>query len=120
MLYDLLFLLDQLLSSMISQNLISLLATGDSTVRNTCWWKNDWVTREGTKIESPRCSYRLSQLISDPIDLLQNSSSLVCTLACILIAIIILIFKTQFKNRVPTILSTVSVGLQLWRFIIHQ
>ena len=80
-----------------------------------------WLGNKGsTKIESPRCSYRLSQLISDPIDLLQNFSSLVCTLGYILIGIIILIFKTQFKNRVPTTLSTVSVGLQICRFIIHQ
>ena len=49
-LYDLFFLLDQLLSSMISQNLIFLLATGDSTVRNTYWWKNDWVTREAPRL----------------------------------------------------------------------
>ena len=60
---------------MISQNLIFLLATGDFNVRNSSWWKNDCVTRNGTKTESATCSYRLSQLTSDPTHILWNSSS---------------------------------------------
>ena len=35
---------------MISQNLISLLVTGDFNARNFSWWKNDCVNREGNEI----------------------------------------------------------------------
>ena len=60
---------------MISQNPIFLLATGDFNARSSSWWNNDSVTREDNEIESLTCSYRLSQLISDPTHILQNSSS---------------------------------------------
>ena len=60
---------------MISQNPIFLLVTGDFKVRSSSWWKDDCVTRQGNKIESLTCYYGLSQLISDPIHILQNSSS---------------------------------------------
>ena len=60
---------------MISQNRMFLLVTGDFNARNSSWWKNDYVTREGNEIESPTCSYGLSQLTSDPTHILQNSSS---------------------------------------------
>ena len=73
--YDFLFSLDQLLSNMISQNLIFLSTTGDFNVRNSSWWKNDCVTRDGTKTESVTCCYRLCQLTSDPTHILWNSSS---------------------------------------------
>ena len=64
--YDYLFLLEQLLSNMISQNSIFLLVTGDFNARNSSWWKNDCVTSEGNKIESLTCPNMLSQLSSDP------------------------------------------------------
>ena len=48
--YDFLFSLDQLLSNMISQNPMFLFVTGDFNARNSSWWKNDCVTREGNKI----------------------------------------------------------------------
>ena len=64
--YDFLFLLDQLLSNIVSQNPTFLLVTGDFNARNSSWRKNDCITREGNKIESLTCSYGLSQLISDP------------------------------------------------------
>ena len=64
--YDYLFLLEQLLSNMISQNSIFLLVTGDFNARNSSWWKNDCVTNEGNKIESLTCPNMLSQLSSDP------------------------------------------------------
>ena len=73
--YDFLFLLDQLLSDMVSQNPIFLLVTGDFNARNSSWWKNNCVTREGNKIKSLTCAYGLSQLISDSTHILQNSSS---------------------------------------------
>ena len=73
--YDFLFSLDQLLSNMISQNPIFLLATSDFNARNSSWWKNDCVTRDGNDIESLTCSYGLSQLISNPTHILQKSSS---------------------------------------------
>ena len=60
---------------MISQNRMFLLVTGDFNARNSSWWKNDYITREGNEIESLTCSYGLSQLISDPTHILQNSSS---------------------------------------------
>ena len=60
---------------MISRNLIFLLVAGDFNARNSSWWKNHCVTREGNKIESLTCSYELSQLVSDPTHILQNSSS---------------------------------------------
>ena len=73
--YDLLFSLDQLLSKMISQNPIFLLVTGDFNARNSSWWKNDCLTREGNEIESLTYSYGLTQLITDPTHILQNSFS---------------------------------------------
>ena len=60
---------------MVSQNPIFLLVTGDFNARNSSWWKNNCVTREGNKIKSLTCSYGLSQLISDSTHILQNSSS---------------------------------------------
>ena len=50
--YDFLFSLDQLLPNRISQNPFFLLGTGDFNARNSSWWKNDCVPREGNKIES--------------------------------------------------------------------
>ena len=73
--YDFLFSLDELLSNIISQNPIFLLVIGDFNVRNSSWWKNDCVTREGNEIESLPCSYGLSQLFSNQTYILQNSSS---------------------------------------------
>ena len=73
--YDFLFSPDQLPSNMISHNPVFLLVTGDFNARNSPWWKNDCVTREGNEIESLTCSYGLSQLFSDPTHILQNSSS---------------------------------------------
>ena len=60
---------------MVSQNPIFLLVTGDFNARNSSWWKNNCVTREGNKIKSLTCSYGLSQLISDSTHIPQNSSS---------------------------------------------
>ena len=58
---------------MINQNRMFLLVTGGFNARNSSWWKNDYVTREGNEIESPTCSYGLSQLTSDPTHILQNA-----------------------------------------------
>ena len=71
------FLLDQRLSDMISQNPIFILLTGDFNARNSSWQKNDCVTREGKVIESLTCSCGLSRLFSDATHILQNSSSFI-------------------------------------------
>ena len=57
------------------KNPIFLLVTGNFNTGNSSQWKNDCVTREGAEIETYTCSYRLSQLTSDPTHILQNSSS---------------------------------------------
>ena len=51
------------------------LVTGNCNARNTSWWKNDCVTREGSEIKSLTSSHGLSKLISDPTHILQNSFS---------------------------------------------
>ena len=60
---------------MISLNPMFLLVTGDFNGRNSSYSENDCVTWEGNDVESLTCSYGLSQFISDPTHILQNSSS---------------------------------------------
>ena len=67
--YDFLFSLDQLLSNMISQNPMFLLVTGDFNARNSSWWKNDCVTREGNETESLTCSYGIFCCFSSSLSL---------------------------------------------------
>ena len=57
------------------KTLFFVLVTGDVIARNSSWWKNDCVTREGTEIVSRTCSYGMSQLIFYSTHVLQISSS---------------------------------------------
>ena len=52
-----------------------LLVTRGFNARNSSWWKNDCITKEGNEIESLTFSYGLSQRISDPTHIFQNYSS---------------------------------------------
>ena len=66
---------EQLIGDIIAKNLFFLQITGEVNVRSTNWWKNDLSTSEGTQVDSLTTSYGLSHIISDPKDILPNSSS---------------------------------------------
>ena len=48
---------------------------GDFNDRSKSWWVHDITNNEGTQIESISSLYGFSQLISEPAQILQNSSS---------------------------------------------
>ena len=66
---------EKLISDIITKNPLFVLITGDFDVRLSNWWKNDLSTSEGIQVDSLTTSYCLSQIISDPTQLLPNSSS---------------------------------------------
>ena len=86
---------------------------------NSCWWKKNDITREGTQSEALVHSCGMNKLISDPAHIFQNSSScinliflnqpnLVMTVTCILryvliVIICILISKLNLNVEYPPI-----------------
>ena len=51
------------------------LILGDFKCRSNCWWEGDISTKEGIDLESVSSSHGLYQLITDPTDILPQSSS---------------------------------------------
>ena len=70
-----LIIFEQLIGDIIAKNPLFVLNTSDFHVRSTNWWKNDLSVSEGTQVDSLTTSYGLSLIISDPTDILPNSSS---------------------------------------------
>ena len=52
-----------------------LIFLGDFNARSKAWWASDINTIKGTKIDFVTTSYGLQQLITQPTNLLANSSS---------------------------------------------
>ena len=66
---------EQLLSDVFFCSPSFLLIRGDFNAKTSSWWRKDSTTSKGIQIEALTCSYGLSQLISSPTHILQNSSS---------------------------------------------
>ena len=66
---------EQLIGDIIAKNPLLVLITDDFNVISTNWWKNDLSTSEGNQVDSLTTFHGLSQIISDPTDILPNLSS---------------------------------------------
>ena len=67
--------LENLLGNIRNQDPAFTILLGDFNARSKSWWVHDITNNEGIQIESISSLYGLSQLISEPTHILQNSSS---------------------------------------------
>ena len=67
--------LEQFIFDIIARNPFFVLVTGNFDGRAPKCWRNDMTTIDGTKVDLITTSYGFSQIISDPIHILPNSSS---------------------------------------------
>ena len=66
---------ENLLNVITSHKVDFIFILGDFNARTPSWWKNDSSTSEGTRIEALTSFYGLTQIISEPTHILQNSAS---------------------------------------------
>ena len=66
---------EQLIGENIAKNPLLVLIADNVNVGSSNWWKNDLSTSGGTQVDSLTTSCGLSQIISNPTDILPHSSS---------------------------------------------